>query len=97
MIKAFTSITFNMTKEKIVTYTGKKGWAGSPGKPFAYPVENKIMKRTSYLGLSLLTLAVTLSSCEAIKGIFKAGFWSAIILIVVVIGLILWLVGRGRR
>lgn len=40
---------------------------------------------------------MTLSSCELIGGIFKAGFWTAIILIVLVVALILWLVNRGRR
>ncbi|MBD0364716.1 MAG: hypothetical protein ICV53_01230 [Flavisolibacter sp.] len=55
------------------------------------------MKQYTYVWMLLLTLAMTLSSCEAIKGIFKAGFWTAIILIVVVLGLILWLVNRFRR
>jgi hypothetical protein len=40
---------------------------------------------------------VTLSSCEVIGGIFKAGFWTAIILVVIVVVLILWLVNRSRK
>jgi hypothetical protein len=55
------------------------------------------MKQYSILWLSLLAMTVVVSSCEVVGGIFKAGFWSAIILIVLVVGLILWLVGRGRR
>ena len=55
------------------------------------------MKQYSFLWLSALAMVMTLSSCEVVGGIFKAGFWSAIILIVVVVALILWLVGRGRR
>jgi hypothetical protein len=46
--------------------------------------------------LSLLTrillvvlLAVTLSGCAAIAGIFKAGFWTGLIIAVVVIGVVL--------
>ena len=42
-------------------------------------------------------LPITLSSCEAIAGIFKAGIWTGVIVIVVVVALILWLVGRGRK
>jgi hypothetical protein len=42
-------------------------------------------------------LAMTVSSCRVIGGIFKAGVWVGVMLVVVVIGLILWLVGRGRR
>ncbi|RYY59196.1 phosphatidate cytidylyltransferase [Flaviaesturariibacter aridisoli] len=55
------------------------------------------MKRNSSLWLFALALATTLTSCEVVGGIFKAGFWTAIILIVLVVVLILWLVGRGRR
>ena len=42
-------------------------------------------------------LLTTLSSCEAIAGIFKAGIWTGIIVVVLVVGLILWLIGRGRK
>lgn len=55
------------------------------------------MKKLSAVWLSVFVLMVTLSSCEVIGGIFKAGFWSAIILVVLVVGLILWLVSRGRK
>ena len=55
------------------------------------------MKKLSPVLLSALALMITFSSCQVIGGIFKAGFWAAIILIVLVIALILWLVNRGRR
>jgi hypothetical protein len=55
------------------------------------------MKRINYLWLCFIAMAMTLTSCEVVGGIFKAGFWTAIIIIVLVVGLILWLVGRGRR
>jgi predicted lysophospholipase L1 biosynthesis ABC-type transport system permease subunit len=55
------------------------------------------MKQYSTLWLCTIALAMTVSSCEVIGGIFKAGFWTAIILIVLVVGLILWLVGRSRK
>ena len=52
--------------------------------------------------LSLLTrillvvlLAVTLSGCAAIAGIFKAGFWTGLIIAVIVIVIIMALVGRN--
>lgn len=51
--------------------------------------------------LSLLTrillvvlLAVTISGCAAIAGIFKAGFWTGLIIAVIVIVIIMALVGR---
>lgn len=44
----------------------------------------------------LLLFLLTLSSCEIIGGIFKAGFWTAIILVAIVVIFILWLVNRGK-
>ena len=42
----------------------------------------------------LLFCSVTLTSCSAIKTIFKAGFFSAIILIVAVVGLVFWAMSK---
>lgn len=52
--------------------------------------------------LSLVALLVTtLSSCELVEGIFKAGVWTGIILVVVVVAIVIWLAaklfGGGRR
>ncbi len=51
--------------------------------------------------LTLVALLVsTLSSCELIGGIFKAGMWTGIILVVVVIALVIWLAAKlfgGRK
>lgn len=55
------------------------------------------MKRFNYLWLCFIAVAMTFTSCQVVGGIFKAGFWTAIIVIIIVVGLILWLVGRGRR
>jgi len=53
---------------------------------------------TRFSLLSLLTFfTVTLTSCEAIKGIFKAGMWTGIIVVIAVVALIMWLIGRGRK
>ena len=53
--------------------------------------------------LSLLTrillvvlLEVTLSGCAAIAGIFKAGFWTAIVMIVAVVVVLMLLVTKMR-
>lgn len=45
----------------------------------------------------MVMLVFTLASCEVIGGIFKAGMWVGIIIVVAIILLILWLVGRFRR
>lgn len=44
--------------------------------------------------LLMLLLAVTISGCAAVAGIFKAGFWTGLIIAVIVVVLIAALVGR---
>jgi hypothetical protein len=48
--------------------------------------------------LMLTALVMTLSSCDAIAGIFKAGAYTAIIGIIIVVALIWWILSmfRGR-
>lgn len=55
------------------------------------------MKRYAHIFLVMLALSTMLTSCELVEGIFKAGFYSAIIIIVIIVGLIIWLVSRFRR
>ena len=47
--------------------------------------------------MAALIVATALTSCEMVGGIFKAGMWTAIILIILVIALIFWLLKRFRR
>ncbi|MDE3249413.1 MAG: hypothetical protein KGO82_12175 [Bacteroidota bacterium] len=51
--------------------------------------------KTSVVWAMLAGLLVTTSSCEAIAGIFKAGMWTGILVVVIIIGLIIWLVSRA--
>lgn len=53
----------------------------------------------AYFAVMLLLLTFTLSSCEIIGDIFKAGMWTALIGIVLFVLLIMWLLRaiRGRR
>jgi len=48
------------------------------------------MKRVQSLrNLSALLLLAFLSSCTAIEGIFKAGIWTGIILVVVIVAIVI--------
>ena len=48
-----------------------------------------------YLPLSLVVLLMTtLTSCSAIEGIFKAGVWAGVILVVIVLALIIWVISK---
>lgn len=57
------------------------------------------MKR--YIPLSLIALFCSvLTSCELIGDIFKAGMWTGVIVVVLVIALVIWLVSKvfgGKR
>lgn len=53
--------------------------------------------KLNQLAILLLCLGTTLSSCEAIAGIFKAGMWTGVIIVVGIIALVIWLISRGRK
>ena len=56
------------------------------------------MKRNKGLLFALLTfITFTASSCQAIADIFKAGMWVGIIVVVLVVGIIFWLIGKARK
>ncbi|MFC4262034.1 phosphatidate cytidylyltransferase [Ferruginibacter yonginensis] len=56
------------------------------------------MQRSNYfIATFLLLIIMTTSSCAAIGGIFKAGVWTGIIAIVLVVALILFLVGKSKN
>ena len=53
------------------------------------------MKQKQMMNLSVLAiLLLSLSSCEAIAGIFKAGVWSGVLLVVGIIALIIFIISR---
>lgn len=58
----------------------------------------KVMKQKNTLFLLLLlSMVVTLNSCEVIKGIFNAGVYTGIFLVVLVAIPIVWLIARRRK
>lgn len=54
-----------------------------------------MMNIKKYAPIALIALLMTtLSSCSLIEGIFKAGVWSGIIIVVVVVALIIWVISK---
>ena len=51
------------------------------------------MKKILPLGI-IAFLCTTLTSCEVIGGIFKAGVWSGVIVVVVVLALVIWILSK---
>jgi len=54
------------------------------------------MKHSWYLFVLLLLSTVALTGCEVIGDIFKAGVWTGVLLVVLVIGFIVWLLTKGK-
>jgi cytosine/uracil/thiamine/allantoin permease len=53
------------------------------------------MNSKRYFPLAIIALlTTTLASCSLIEGIFKAGVWSGVIIVVIVLALIIWLVSK---
>jgi cytosine/uracil/thiamine/allantoin permease len=57
------------------------------------------MKRFSPVYLFALLFLSSLSSCRLVEGIFKAGMYTGIIVVVLVVALVIWLLRKigGRR
>jgi hypothetical protein len=56
------------------------------------------MKKLNFPVLAALAMIMfTTSSCEVVGGIFKAGMWTGIIVIVLIVVLVIWLIGRSRK
>ncbi|MEO7961611.1 MAG: hypothetical protein ABIR19_08685 [Ginsengibacter sp.] len=56
----------------------------------------KKINQKSLIALALI-LTISLSSCEAIAGVFKAGMWFGVIGIILIVALIFWLVNKARK
>jgi hypothetical protein len=54
------------------------------------------MKNTLYTTL-LLLLTLSLSSCELVGDIFKAGVWVGVLIVVGIIALVVFLIGKARK
>lgn len=56
------------------------------------------MKKNNSILLScLFIIIISLNSCVVAGGIFKAGIWIGILMVVLVVGIILWIVGKAKK
>ena len=56
------------------------------------------MKKFNLAGImAFLFASMSLGSCQVIGDIFKAGVWVGVIVVVVVVALIIWLVGKAKK
>jgi len=55
------------------------------------------MPRTSFLSIAVALALLSLQGCEIVGGIFKAGVWVGIVLVVLVLAGLYWIVAKLRR
>jgi len=55
------------------------------------------LKMKKLLSLLLVLAVIFLNSCAVVGGIFKAGVWVGILIVVFIIGIIIWLVTRSGK
>lgn len=57
------------------------------------------MKRFTPIALLFILASSLLTGCGIIEGIFKAGMWTGIIIVVAIVVLIIWIIVRlsGRK
>ncbi len=60
-------------------------------------IKIKTMRNNVTLIMLFLTGSFLLSGCEALGNIFQAGMWVGVIVVVLIIALVLWLIGKMRR
>lgn len=64
--------------------------------PYLLIINIAIMKKLLIPAVLFIAIS-SFSSCELVEGIFKAGVWVGILIVVAVIALIIWLVTRARK
>jgi hypothetical protein len=55
------------------------------------------MKQFKFIGVWMLAVIVTLSSCELVGDIFQAGMAVGVFIVVLIIALVIWVLSRFRR
>lgn len=55
------------------------------------------MQNKNLLLACIAVMTLSLSSCEVIGDIFKAGVWAGLLLVAAVIAIVIWLISRFRK
>ena len=56
-----------------------------------------MLRSTLFRLYTLLMLAVMTAGCELIEGVFKAGMWVGILMVMLVLGIVIWLASKLMR
>ncbi|MES2416814.1 MAG: hypothetical protein V4541_01435 [Bacteroidota bacterium] len=50
--------------------------------------------KTSHSLILIALFSTLLTSCDLITGIFKAGVWSGVIIVIIILALMIWLIAK---
>jgi hypothetical protein len=50
--------------------------------------------KSSFIALNAILICFLFSSCSAIEGIFKAGVWAGILLVVVIVAVVVFILAK---
>lgn len=62
-----------------------------------FQIQKPIVMKTQLLSAFLLTFIFFLTSCEVIGGIFKAGVWVGVVVVVGILALVGVLIGKSKK
>jgi hypothetical protein len=62
-----------------------------------HDISTGLIKMKKSLTPLLALMMIFLNSCAVVGGIFKAGVWVGVLIVVFIIGIIIWLVTRGGK
>jgi hypothetical protein len=62
-----------------------------------HDISMDLSKMKKLLTPLLILIVIFLNSCAIVGGIFKAGVWVGILIVVFIIGIIIWLVSRSGK
>lgn len=54
-----------------------------------------MIRTKQHMLLALITISYAFSSCQVVGGIFKAGVWTGVIVVVMIIALIIYLISKA--
>ena len=52
------------------------------------------MKNTTLFLIGITLFTLSLSSCQLVEGIFKAGVWAGVLLVVAIVGLVIFIFAK---
>jgi hypothetical protein len=93
MLPQFSGLLFPFISGRLNSVAGRGSMEYFPW----HDISMDLSKMKKLLSPLLILMAIFLNSCAIVGGIFKAGVWVGILIVVFIIGIIIWLVTRSGK